>query len=127
MVEKHFTRGELRRVAAGEVGSITYPARVRESYANDLLETLDVEAIRARGFRLVVDYGFSASSYVLPLVLGPLSVEAVAAHAFPSEGDGGPPGGLGGVDRPGEAARAGGRGEPRSGVRPGRRAALPDR
>jgi mannose-1-phosphate guanylyltransferase/phosphomannomutase len=76
------------------VGSISYPARVRESYANDLLETLDVEAIRARGFRLVVDYGFSASSYVLPLVLGPLGVEAVAAHAFPSEGDGGMAGGL---------------------------------
>ena len=93
-VEKHFTRGELRRVAAGEVGSISYPARVRESYASDLLETLDVEAIRLRGFRLVVDYGFSASSYVLPLVLGPLGVEAVAAHAFPSEGNGGPRGGL---------------------------------
>jgi mannose-1-phosphate guanylyltransferase/phosphomannomutase len=93
-VEKHFTRGELRRVAAAEVGSISYPARVRESYAADLLQTLDVEAIRARSFRLVVDYGFSASSYVLPLVLGPLGVEAVAAHAFPSEGDGGPPGGL---------------------------------
>jgi mannose-1-phosphate guanylyltransferase/phosphomannomutase len=93
-VEKHFTRGELRRVAASEVASISYPARVRESYANDLLETLDTAAIRARGFRLVVDYGFSASSYVLPLVLGPLGVEAVAAHAFPSEGDGGPAGGL---------------------------------
>ncbi len=48
-VEKHFTRGELRRVAAGEVGTITYPVRVSE---------------------------------------------AVAAHAFPSEGDGGPPGRL---------------------------------
>jgi mannose-1-phosphate guanylyltransferase/phosphomannomutase len=94
-VEKHFTRGERRRVAAGEVGTITYPVRVRESYATDLLQTVDVEAIRARHFRLVVDYGFSASSYVLPLVLGPLGVEAVAAHAFPSEGDGGPGGGLG--------------------------------
>jgi mannose-1-phosphate guanylyltransferase / phosphomannomutase len=93
-VEKHFTRGELRRVAAGEVGTITYPARVRETYAADLLATLDVEAIRAREFRLVVDYGFSASSYVLPLVLGPLGVEAVAAHAFPSDSDAGPPGGL---------------------------------
>ena len=28
-------------------------------------------AIRARGFRIVVDYGYSAASYVLPLVLGP--------------------------------------------------------
>jgi mannose-1-phosphate guanylyltransferase/phosphomannomutase len=86
-VEKHFTRGELRRVAGSEVGRMSYPARVSEGYATDLLDTLDVEAIRARGFRIVVDYGFSASSYVLPLVLGPLGVEAVAAHAFPSEGD----------------------------------------
>jgi mannose-1-phosphate guanylyltransferase / phosphomannomutase len=85
-VEKHFTRGEIRRVAAADVGTISYPARVREGYASDLLDTLDVEAIRARRFRLVVDYGFSASSYVLPLVLAPLGVEAVAAHAFPSDG-----------------------------------------
>jgi mannose-1-phosphate guanylyltransferase / phosphomannomutase len=89
-VEKHFTRGELRRVPASEVGSATYPARVSESYASDLLSTIDVESVRARGFRIVVDYGFSAASYVLPLVLGPLGVEVVASHAFPTEGDGGP-------------------------------------
>jgi mannose-1-phosphate guanylyltransferase/phosphomannomutase len=81
-IEKHHTRHELRRVGANEVGEITYPARVRESYAHDLLATLDSEAIRERQFRIVVDYGYSAASYVLPLVLGPLGVEAVAAHAF---------------------------------------------
>ena len=85
-VEKHFSRGELRRVAADEVGRISYPARVRETYAAGLLATLDVEAIRARRFRLVVDYGFSGASYVLPLVMGPLGVETVSAHAFPGEG-----------------------------------------
>ena len=86
-IEKHFTRGELRRVASSEVGRISYPSRVRESYASDLLATVDVEAVRARDFRIVIDYGYSAASYVLPLVLGPLGVEAVAAHAFPTEGD----------------------------------------
>jgi mannose-1-phosphate guanylyltransferase/phosphomannomutase len=86
-VEKHFTRGELRRVAASEVGGASYPARVSESYATDLVSTLDVNAIRGRRYRIVVDYGFSAASYVLPLVLGPLGVEVIAAHAFPSEGD----------------------------------------
>jgi mannose-1-phosphate guanylyltransferase/phosphomannomutase len=84
-VEKHFTRGEIRRVSAREVGGATYPARVSEGYASDLLSTLDVAAIRDRRFRLVVDYGFSAASYVLPLVLGPLGIEVVAAHAFPSD------------------------------------------
>ena len=86
-VEKHFTRGELRRVAAPDVGKMSYPARVSESYATDLLATLDVDAIRSRGFRIVVDYGLSASSYVLPLVLGPLGVEAVSAHAFSPDGE----------------------------------------
>jgi mannose-1-phosphate guanylyltransferase / phosphomannomutase len=81
-IEKHFTRLELRRAAHNAVGSVSYPARVRETYAQDLLDTLDRESIRERGFRIVVDYGYSAASYVLPLVLGPLRVEAISAHAF---------------------------------------------
>jgi mannose-1-phosphate guanylyltransferase/phosphomannomutase len=84
-IEKNFTRGELRRASFGDIGTISYPARVSESYAQDLLDGLDVEAIRARGFRLVLDYGFSAASYVLPLLLGPLGVEAVSAHGFTTD------------------------------------------
>ena len=84
-IEKNYTRGELRRVGFPDIGSITYPARVRETYAQDLLAGVDVDAIRARGFRLVVDYGFSAASFVLPLVLGPLGVEAVSAHGFTTD------------------------------------------
>jgi mannose-1-phosphate guanylyltransferase/phosphomannomutase len=81
-IEKHFSRLELRRAAHNAVGSVSYPARVRETYAHDLLATLDRKAIRERGFRIVVDYGYSAASYVLPLVLGPLGIEAISAHAF---------------------------------------------
>jgi mannose-1-phosphate guanylyltransferase/phosphomannomutase len=84
-IEKNFTRGELRRAAFGDIGSVTYPARVRESYAQDLFNSIDVEAIRARRFRLVVDYGYSAASFVLPLLLGPLEVEAVSAHGFTTD------------------------------------------
>jgi mannose-1-phosphate guanylyltransferase/phosphomannomutase len=86
-IEKHYTRHELRRVAASSVGSVTYPARVRESYAQDLLAGIDCDAIRARKFRLVVDYGYSAASFVLPLMLGPLEIEAVTAHGFATHGD----------------------------------------
>jgi mannose-1-phosphate guanylyltransferase/phosphomannomutase len=89
-IEKNFSRQELRRVAAGGVGSVSYPARVRESYAHDLIDSLDVEAIRARGFRIVVDYGYSAASFVLPLVVGPLGVEAVSSHGFFADGGGVP-------------------------------------
>jgi mannose-1-phosphate guanylyltransferase / phosphomannomutase len=84
-IEKHFSRHELRRAAFNAVGSVTYPARVRESYAQDLLASLDVAVIRARRYRIVVDYGYSATSFVLPLVLGPLGVEAVSAHGFSAD------------------------------------------
>jgi mannose-1-phosphate guanylyltransferase/phosphomannomutase len=85
-VEKHFSRGELRRAAGDAVGDVDYPVRARESYAEDLLETLDEDAIRKRKYRIVVDYGYSAASLVLPVVLGALEVEAVAAHAFAATG-----------------------------------------
>ena len=38
--------------------------------------------MRGRGYRIAVDLGFSATSFVLPLVLGPLGVDAVTAHGF---------------------------------------------
>jgi mannose-1-phosphate guanylyltransferase/phosphomannomutase len=84
-IDKHFSRQEFRRASWNEVGEITYSARTAETYVQDLLAVLDVEAIRARGFRIVVDYAFSAASLVLPQVLGALDVEAVASHAYVSE------------------------------------------
>jgi carbonic anhydrase/acetyltransferase-like protein (isoleucine patch superfamily) len=84
-VEKHFTRQELRRAAFADVGSIRYPVRAAETYAADLLDSVEVEAIRERRFRIVIDYGYSAASFVLPLVLAPLGVEAVSAHEFAAE------------------------------------------
>ncbi len=81
-VEKHFTRQELRRVPFPDAGGVTYPARVQENYAQDLLAGIEGRVIRARRFRIVVDYAYSAASFVLPLLLGPLEVEAVSAHGF---------------------------------------------
>jgi mannose-1-phosphate guanylyltransferase/phosphomannomutase len=84
-IEKHFSRQELRRVPFDEVGSLWYPARSHEGYTEDLLACLDVDAIRSRSFRIVVDYRYSAASYVLPAALGALGVEVVSAHPFDSD------------------------------------------
>jgi mannose-1-phosphate guanylyltransferase/phosphomannomutase len=84
-LEKYFQRQEFRRAAHDEVGKIASPARAAEGYVADLIRTVDVGAIRARGFRLVVEYSHSAVSLVLPLVLGALGVEAIAAHPYAGE------------------------------------------
>lgn len=84
-IDKHFSRQEFRRASWNEVGEIGYSSRAAETYARDLLDTLDAGLIRRRGYRIVVDYAFSAASLVLPQVLGALDVEAVASHAYVSE------------------------------------------
>ena len=86
-VEKHFSRHELRRATFAEVGETTYPARVRESYAQDILDSVDVDAVRRRRFRVAIDYGYSPAAFTLPLVLGPLGVEAIGTRGFYVEDD----------------------------------------
>ncbi len=81
-LDRHFSRQEFRRASFADLGELTYPARAAESYAADLLRTLDVGAIRKRGFRIAVDYSHSSASLILPLVLGELDVEAISAHAY---------------------------------------------
>jgi len=81
-IEKHFSRQEYRRATSAEVGEIRFPARADETYAHDLLSTIDADAVRARGFRIVIDYAYSSASLVLPLLLGSLGVEAVTRRAY---------------------------------------------
>jgi mannose-1-phosphate guanylyltransferase/phosphomannomutase len=84
-IEKHFQGQEFRRAAHDEVGQIYTPTRAAETYADDLLRTLDIDGIKSRGFRIVVDFAHSAASIILPVVLGPLGVEAIAAHPYGGE------------------------------------------
>ena len=105
-IEKHFTRQELRRAALRRGRGHRLPrARPRELRAGPARRRSTSPAIRARGFRIVVDYGYSAASFVLPLVLGPLGVEAVSAHGFASMADPGQDGSRAGARRAGAAAR----------------------
>jgi mannose-1-phosphate guanylyltransferase/phosphomannomutase len=80
-IMKHFSRQEFRRSSYEDLGELTFPSRAAESYVNDLLRTLDVDAIRARRFRVVVDYSYSSASLILPVVLGALEVETIGSHA----------------------------------------------
>ena len=81
-VDKHFSRQEFRRASFADLGDLSFPSRAAESYVDDLLQTLDVEAIRKRAFRIVVDYSYSSASLILPIVLGALEVETIASHTY---------------------------------------------
>jgi len=81
-IENFFHREDFRRAFHDEMGTIVYPPRLVESYLGSLLDCLDVEGIRNRGLRVVVDYSYSAASILLGSVLDKLGIEVMSLNAY---------------------------------------------
>lgn len=83
-VERTLQRQDFRRVMAGEIGDINVPSRTLEHYAVALGETVDVKAIRAAEFKVVIDYSHGTTAAVLPDVLAQLGAEVLGVNPFVS-------------------------------------------
>jgi mannose-1-phosphate guanylyltransferase/phosphomannomutase len=73
-------REESRRVLAAEIGDIDFPSRTLESYTLELTGRVDLEAIRRNRFKLVLDYAFGTTSFVMPNVLAKLGAEVLVMN-----------------------------------------------
>ncbi len=80
-VENIFFREDFRRVPFDELGLIEEVESIpRARYTEGYLATLNVEAIRAAQFHLVVDYASAPTSLVLPMILNELGCTVVALN-----------------------------------------------
>ena len=78
--ENLFFREDFRRAAFYEMGDIEY-IDPQPEYRQQLLASVDAAAIRAAGFRVLVDYDYSHASMVLPGILDELGVTAIPLNA----------------------------------------------
>jgi mannose-1-phosphate guanylyltransferase/phosphomannomutase len=67
------------------MGRITRRDQQTERYLVDLISKLDVEAVRAANFKVVIDYNNGASAMVLPQVLRELNCQVIPLNAAPAE------------------------------------------
>ena len=81
-IERIFFREDFRRALGSETGEISYPVRVPDLYAQALLAQVDVEAIRAARFKVVLDYAYGSASLVMPAVLGKLGADVLSANPY---------------------------------------------
>jgi mannose-1-phosphate guanylyltransferase/phosphomannomutase len=100
-IERLYDREESRRVLAAEIGDIYFPSRTVEMYTAELLASVDLDQIRKTKFKLILDYAFGTTSFVMPNVLGKLGADALVVNPHFST-----PGVLS-FDRPVHAARIG--------------------
>lgn len=83
-VERVYSREDFRRVAASEIGDMGFPSRAIEHYTEALLSTMPLDEIRARKFKVVLDYSYGSSSFVMPNVLSKLNAEVLTVNPFGS-------------------------------------------
>jgi len=81
-VESIFYRQDFRRAGLEKVGTLEYDPLAVERYTRDFLQYVDVEAIRSRNFKMVVDYSNGSLSTMLPPILGKFGVEAVSVNSY---------------------------------------------
>ncbi len=83
-IERLYYREDYRRALAAEIGDIAFPPRILEFYTQALVDSVDVVSIRARSFKIVLDYGFGACSFTMPNVLSKLGADVMAINPFGS-------------------------------------------
>ncbi|HEV2372837.1 MAG TPA: mannose-1-phosphate guanyltransferase [Streptosporangiaceae bacterium] len=79
-VERVFSRQEYRRAFPGEIAELTYPSRVVEAYANELLRSMDMSGVRESGLKVVVDCAGGTVSLVLPSLLGRIGLDVLTLN-----------------------------------------------
>ena len=81
-IERLYYREEFRRAFAADIGDIGFPPRALEYYTAALMASVDTDAIRAGGFKVVLDYAYGSTSFVMPNVLAKLGAEVLAVNPY---------------------------------------------
>ncbi len=84
-IEKVYFQANFRRAFVEEIGAILFPPRVLEMYSNSLLAQLDIERLRQKRFRVVVDYAFGSASMIMPSIFGKIGCDALSLNSFTDE------------------------------------------
>ena len=85
-IERLFQREDHRRVFPADIGDISFPFRAIEDYTSALEGTVALHQIADRRFKLVVDYAYGSTSFVMPNVLAKLNADVLAVNPFASTG-----------------------------------------
>jgi mannose-1-phosphate guanylyltransferase/phosphomannomutase len=81
-IERLFYREDFRRAFAGDIGDLGFPPRALEFYTAALMAAVDGEGIRNAGFKVVLDYAYGSTSFVMPSVLATLGADVLAVNPF---------------------------------------------
>ena len=80
-IERLFFSEEYKRADFDKVGAIKFQERTNAKYMKHFLDCLDLQAIRKRKFKIVIDYSNGITSTIFPNILGEFNCEVVSLSA----------------------------------------------
>lgn len=80
-IEGAYFKEDLRRVQIHEIGNVTYPSQVIDTYCTAFERHLNIEAIRHSNSKVIIDYTYGVSGAVLPQLLAKCGCDAVVLNA----------------------------------------------
>jgi len=81
-IERFFFGEDIKRVDYSEVGTLSFPERTNEMYINRYLQTLQVDRIAERNFKIGIDFSYGLASSIFPHILGRLQTRALAMNNY---------------------------------------------
>jgi mannose-1-phosphate guanylyltransferase / phosphomannomutase len=86
-IENAFFREDFRRVYLDDIGVMERlePAQSAVLYLEGFMRSVNADAIRLAGFKVIIDYAFATTSLILPTILDRLGLEAVTLNATVEE------------------------------------------
>ncbi|MFE0105124.1 sugar phosphate nucleotidyltransferase [Streptomyces sp. NPDC059009] len=80
-LDRVYARQEYRRAFPGEIGAITHPAGVLDTYAESLSDYIDRQRVTGSGIKAVIDAAHGAVGHVLPGLVGRLGIDALVLNS----------------------------------------------
>ncbi|MBE9045103.1 mannose-1-phosphate guanyltransferase [Pleurocapsales cyanobacterium LEGE 10410] len=80
-IEGAYFKEDLRRVAIEEIGSVSYPSGILDTYSRTFEKYVNIEAVRNSSSKIVIDYVYAVSGAILPQLLAKFGCDAVVLNA----------------------------------------------
>ncbi len=81
-IERLYFREEFRKVVGSEIGDLNLPTRAVEEYCYKILKSVDLEIIRKRNFKIVLNYSYGTVSFVMPNLLSKLNSDIYVINPY---------------------------------------------
>ena len=80
-IEGTYFKEDLRRVAIQEIGNVSYPSGILDTYSRTFEKHINIAAVRNSSSKIVIDYVYGVSGAILPQLLVKFGCDAVVLNA----------------------------------------------